>query len=247
MAGKGIRFNLRAPAANLRPRTRRGQRLLGDYSRLLAGVRTLDEDAVDDHIPTQHAARQMRSQLPCRLVRHGAGQLDEAAAQCEDCEFQVPRRRVAFENVEQLVLDPLGILVRRLFVVAGTQSPHRAPYATRTHVAHQPSGDEPEQQPGTKADRACECDAKPATRFSSAPLQRPSHGPGVRAKLNSPNNVRTRRLYQRMTSERPAYLSRKPLIQSVIVAVLVLGGLALFFVFGNTPKPLLESSIPGLG
>ncbi len=50
-----------------------------------------------------------------------------------------------------------------------------------------------------------------------------------------------------MTSERPAYMSRKALIQSVIVAVLVLVGLALFFVFGNIPKPLLESSIPGLG
>ncbi len=50
-----------------------------------------------------------------------------------------------------------------------------------------------------------------------------------------------------MTSERPASLSRKPLIQWVIVAVLVLAGLVLFFVFGNTPQPLLESSIPGLG
>ncbi len=50
-----------------------------------------------------------------------------------------------------------------------------------------------------------------------------------------------------MTSERPTYLSRKALIQTVIVAVLVLVGLALFFVFGNTPQPLLESSIPGLG
>ncbi len=49
-----------------------------------------------------------------------------------------------------------------------------------------------------------------------------------------------------MTSERPSYLSQKPLIQSVIVAVLVLVGLALFFVFGNTPQPLLES-IPGVG
>ena len=49
-----------------------------------------------------------------------------------------------------------------------------------------------------------------------------------------------------MTSERPASLSRKHLIQSVIVAVLVLAGLALFFVFGNIPQPLLESSIPGL-
>ncbi len=50
-----------------------------------------------------------------------------------------------------------------------------------------------------------------------------------------------------MTSKRPASLSRKPLIQSVIVAVLVLVGLAFFFLFGNIPQPLLESSIPGLG
>ncbi len=50
-----------------------------------------------------------------------------------------------------------------------------------------------------------------------------------------------------MTSQRLAYLRGKPLIQSVIVAVLVLVGLALFFVFGNTPQPLLESTIPGLG
>ena len=42
-------------------------------------------------------------------------------------------------------------------------------------------------------------------------------------------------------------MSRKALIQSVIVAVLMLVGLALFFVFGNIPQPLLESSIPGLG
>ncbi len=59
--------------------------------------------------------------------------------------------------------------------------------------------------------------------------------------------VLTLRLYQRMTSEQPAFLSRKALTQSVIVAVLVLVGLALFFVFGSTPQPLLESSIPGLG
>ena len=59
--------------------------------------------------------------------------------------------------------------------------------------------------------------------------------------------VRTLRLYQRMTSEQPAFLSRKALTQSVIVAVLVLVGLALFFVFGSTPQALLESSIPGLG
>ena len=50
-----------------------------------------------------------------------------------------------------------------------------------------------------------------------------------------------------MTSERPAYLSRRALIRSVIVAVLVLVGIVLFFVFGNTPQPLLESSIPGIG
>jgi len=189
----------------------------------------------------------MRNQLPSRLVRHGAGQLDETAAQREDCEILVARCRVALENLEQLVLDLLGILARRLFVVAGMQSPHHAPYATRTHVAHQPSGDEPEQQPGTQANCACECEAKPATGFSSATLQRPSHGPWVHAKLNVPNNVRILQLYQRMTSGHPAHLSREPLIQSVIMAVLVLVGLALLFVFGNTPQLLLESSIPSPG
>lgn len=50
-----------------------------------------------------------------------------------------------------------------------------------------------------------------------------------------------------MTSGHPAHLSREPLIQSVIMAVLVLVGLALLFVFGNTPQLLLESSIPSPG
>ncbi len=50
-----------------------------------------------------------------------------------------------------------------------------------------------------------------------------------------------------MTSDSEPYLTRETLIQSVIVAVVVLAGLLLFFVFGDSPSPLLDSDIPGFG
>ena len=50
-----------------------------------------------------------------------------------------------------------------------------------------------------------------------------------------------------MTSDPQPYLTRETLIQSAIVAVVVLVGLVLFFAFGNDPRPLLDSALPGLG
>ncbi len=49
-----------------------------------------------------------------------------------------------------------------------------------------------------------------------------------------------------MSSDHEPYLTRETLIQSVIVAVVVLVGLVLFFVFGDSPRPLLDSALPGL-
>ena len=60
-------------------------------------------------------------------------------------------------------------------------------------------------------------------------------------------NVRTFQVYQRMTSDSGPYLTRETLILSVIVAVVVLVGLLLFFAFGDSPRPLLDSVLPGLG
>lgn len=61
------------------------------------------------------------------------------------------------------------------------------------------------------------------------------------------NNVRTFPVYQRMTSDSGPYLTRETLILSVIVAVVVLVGLLLFFAFGDSPRPLLDSNLPGFG
>ncbi len=48
-----------------------------------------------------------------------------------------------------------------------------------------------------------------------------------------------------MTSNSGPYLTRETLIQSVIVAVVVLVGLVLFFAFGDSPRPLLDSELSG--
>ncbi len=50
-----------------------------------------------------------------------------------------------------------------------------------------------------------------------------------------------------MTSDSARYLTRETLIQSVIVAVVVLVGLLLFFAFGDSPSPWLDSDLPGFG
>ncbi len=50
-----------------------------------------------------------------------------------------------------------------------------------------------------------------------------------------------------MTSDAESYLTRETVIQSVIVAVVVIVGIVLFFAFGDNPKPLLDSVLPGLG
>jgi hypothetical protein len=49
-----------------------------------------------------------------------------------------------------------------------------------------------------------------------------------------------------MSSEHEPHLSRKALIQSLILVAVVLAGLILFFAFGQEPRPLLESSLSGL-
>ncbi len=47
-----------------------------------------------------------------------------------------------------------------------------------------------------------------------------------------------------MTSDAESYLTRETVIQSVIVAVVVIVGIVLFFAFGDSPKPLLDSDPP---
>ena len=42
-------------------------------------------------------------------------------------------------------------------------------------------------------------------------------------------------------------MTRETLIQSVIVAVVVVVGLWLFFAFGDSPRPLADSDVPGFG
>ena len=72
-------------------------------------------------------------------------------------------------------------------------------------------------------------------------------GPGYMLDLILFKNVRTFQVYQRMTSDAESYLTRETVIQSVIVAAVVIVGIVLFFVFGDSPKPLLDSVLPGLG
>lgn len=209
-------------------------------------VRTLDEDPVDDDLGPEHAARQVGGQLAGGFVRGSAGQLDEPTAKSGDVEIERPGSRIPFERVQQVVLETL-VSLRGFFIVRGLKSAHRAFDTILVDVAQQPPGHESEEQPGTEAERPGECQAKRAHRFVIAPSQRPSHGSYVRAKLNPLNNVRTFPVYQRMTSDSGPYLTRETLIQSVIVAVVVLVGLLLFFAFGDSPRPLLDSDLPGFG
>ena len=70
-------------------------------------------------------------------------------------------------------------------------------------------------------------------------------GPGYLLNFILINNVRTFPVYQRMTSDSNSYLTRETLIQSLIVAVVVIVGIVLFFAFGDSPRPLLDSGVNG--
>ena len=209
-------------------------------------VCTLDENPVDDDLGPEDAARQVGGQLAGGFVRGSAGQLDEPTAKSADVEIERPGGRISLEYVQQFLLETLVSLCG-FFIVCGLKSAYRAFDTILVDVAQQSPGHESEEQPGTEAERSGECQAKCTSRFVIAPSQRPSHGSYVHAKLNPLNNVRTFPVYQRMTSDSGPYLTRETLIQSLIVAVVVLVGLLLFFAFGDSPRPLLDSDLPGFG
>lgn len=50
-----------------------------------------------------------------------------------------------------------------------------------------------------------------------------------------------------MSSEHEPHLSTRALIRSLILVAVVVVGLILFFAFGQGPRPLLETSLLGLG